>query len=75
VIQTPGGIFGTFKIEESSYERECDPNCSDPIPNTTTVRHLWYAPEVKSFVKLKHVSGVPTQDQEPDYELVAFELK
>ena len=73
-IQTPAGTFGTFKIEESAYEVECGLPC-ETVANTTAVRHLWYAPEVKSFVKVKHVSGTPIQGQEPDYELAAFNLK
>jgi|SRR5713226_8200069 len=73
-IQTPAGTLGAFKIEESSYETECRLPC-ETLANTTVVRHLWYAPEVKFPVKAARVRRVPTQEQEPDYELVAFELK
>jgi len=77
-IQTPAGAFGSFKVEESSRETVCPsdaPMHCDDVANTASVRHLWYAPEAKSFVKVKHVSGVPVQGQEPDYELAAFNLK
>jgi hypothetical protein len=76
LVSTSGGTFGAFKIEERSQEMSCRvaESCED-VGGTLVVRHLWYAPEVKSFVKAKHVSGVPIQDQEPDYELAAFDLK
>ena len=76
-IQTPAGAFGAFKIEERSDEIECQGlygRCEDRNV-APTVRHLWYAPEVKSVVKLLRVSGEFWQGQEPDYELAAFELK
>jgi len=74
-VQTAAGSFGTFKIEHSSNEVRCAPSPCETIDNTTVVHHWWYAPEVKSFVKVKHVSGAPVQGQDPDYELAAFNLK
>jgi PEGA domain len=75
-IQTPAGAFGAFKIERSSRIVVCpySSQCDDAAP-PSLVRHLWYAPETRSVIKIKHVSGVSTQDSEPEYELVAFDLK
>ncbi len=48
--------------------------CQTP-DNTLTVRHLWYAPEAKFIVKVAGVRGSYISEQEPDYELIAFDLK
>jgi hypothetical protein len=75
-IQTSAGTFGTFKIEENSYEIQCGglPTC-DSIPNSTIIRHWWYAPEVRFPVKVAHVRGTYLETYEEDYELIAFDLK
>jgi uncharacterized caspase-like protein len=73
-LQTPAGSFVTFKIEENSHEVQCEQACSE-LDNTSIVRHLWYAPEVKFPVKVRHVSGTPWEEQEPDYELISYHLK
>jgi hypothetical protein len=74
-INTPAGPFGTFKVEETSYELDCRfGNCHTP-DDTLTVRHLWYAPAAKFIVKVAEVRGRYTAEQEPDYELIAFDLK
>jgi len=76
-VQTPAGTFGTFKLEENSHEIECGSGISGACfdVENRAVRHWWYAPEVKSFVKLVNVKGTSLGAQEPNFELVAFELK
>lgn len=75
-IQTRAGTFGTFKIEESSHEIQCAGFAiCDSIPNSTFIRHWWYAPEVRFPVKIAHVRGTYVEAQEEDYELIAFDLK
>ena len=74
-VATPAGNFAAFKIEETSYESRCHIGPCETEPNTTVVRHWWYAPEVRFLVKVAHVRGRYIADQEPDYELTAFELK
>lgn len=73
-VQTRGGDFAAFKIEERSIENACGRYCNYK-DDTLVVRHLWYAPEAKFPVKVKHVSGTPWEEQEPEYELIAYDLK
>ena len=47
----------------------------ETLDETLTVRHLWYAPEAKFIVKVAGVRGNYMSEQEPDYELIAFDLK
>ena len=78
-IQIPAGTFGAFKVEDTVYEVLCrsrsTTSCNAPLPNTTTVRHWWYSPEVKFPVKMARVQGSYMTGEEPDYELTAYELK
>ena len=74
-INTPAGPFGTFKVEETSYEVQCVGSACQTPDNTLTVRHLWYAPEAKFIVKVAGVRGSYISEQETDYELIAFDLK
>jgi len=74
-INTPAGPFGTFKVEETSYEVQCLGSACHTPDSTVTVRHLWYAPEAKFIVKVAGVRGRYISEQEPDYELIAFDLK
>ena len=75
-INTPAGPFGTFKIEETSYEVECRVGSCQTLDDTLTVHHLWYAPEAKFIVKVAEVRAARyISEHEPDYELIAFDLK
>ena len=74
-INTPAGPFGTFKVEETSNESQCLGGVCRTPDDTLTVRHLWYAPETKFIVKVAGVTGRYISEQEPDYELIAFDLK
>lgn len=74
-IQTPAGTFGAFKIEENSYETACvGAGPCDTIEDTSTVRHLWYSPVVKAFIKVRLVKGEPGEEQDLDYNLIAYRL-
>jgi hypothetical protein len=66
-VSTPAGKFSAFKIEVEQ---------SSPSFRSTGVYHLWYAPEVKNFVKRHYVpsdwwSGGVWMDN----DLVRFEVK
>ena len=74
-INTPAGPFGTFKVEVTSDEVQCRAGGCETLDETLTVRHLWYAPEAKFIVKVAGVRGRYISEQEPDYELIAFDLK
>ena len=74
-INTPADPFGTFKVEETSNESQCLGGVCQTLDDTLTVRHLWYAPEAKFIVKVAGVRGSYMSEQEPDYELIAFDLK
>lgn len=74
-VETAAGTFPALKIEEISKEIECreGPLCEDN-PDTVVVRHLWYSPPAKGFVKVRLVKGEPSEDQDQDYELIAYRL-
>lgn len=74
-INTPAGSFGTFKVEMTSDEVQVRQGYRETLDETLTVYHLWYAPEAKFIVKLARVRGRNIAEQEPDYELIAFDLK
>jgi len=74
-INTPAGPFGTFKVEVTYDEVQSRQGYRETLDETLTVRHLWYAPEAKFIVKVAGVRGRYTAEQEPDYELIAFDLK
>ena len=74
-INTPAGPFGTFKVEMTSDQVQFRQGYRETLDETLTVHHLWYAPEAKFIVKLAQVKGRYIADQEPDYELIAFDLK
>jgi hypothetical protein len=69
-IATPAGSFEAFKImEQTRVIRGGRPGGS------FTLRYLWYAPEVKFLVETLQVGGEPLYEMDPDYQLVAFDLK
>lgn len=74
-IETPAGLFATFKVEVTSDEVQFRQGYRETLDETLTVRHFWYAPEAKFIVKVAGVRGRPIADQEQDYELIAFDLK
>ncbi len=73
-VSTPAGKFPAFKVEVTeSYNDRAGTSSSVP---THGVYHVWYAPQVKNYVK-RHYENMPywIGPAFQDYELVKFEVK
>ncbi len=73
-VSTPAGKFPAFKVEvaESISDRTLGYN----PPPTHGIFHLWYAPQVKNYVKLHFESQVYWIGPAfVDFDLVKFEVK
>ncbi len=74
-VSTPAGKFPAFKVEVADIYNERATTATSPA--TSGIYHLWYAPQVKNYVKRhyepsSHWYGSTAAQ---DYELVKFEVK
>jgi len=73
-VSTPVGKFPAFKVEITEVYGDRAAGYTAPL--TGGVYHLWYAPQVKNYVK-RHYEPMPywIGFGFRDYELVKFEMK
>ncbi len=77
-VSTPAGKFPAFKVEvtETYGDRAMSTATGVPSVSSQGVYHLWYAPQVKNYVKRHYeLQAFWMGPAFVDYDLVKFEVK
>ncbi len=73
-VSTPAGKFPAFKVEVTEDYNDRASTSLGP-PATSGVYHLWYAPQVKNYIKRHYEPSAHWGIAARDFELVKFEVK